>query len=80
MPFKLLNDGAQFVGPFFLNKLLDVIQDGGSQVPAVSKQLLVTTLSRPHSSGLQLRMLNPLRRVLDVISCARRSRAMYMRP
>ena len=33
VPFKLLNDGAQFVGPFFLNKLLDVIQDGGSQVP-----------------------------------------------
>lgn len=32
VPFKLLNDGAQFVGPFFLNKLLDVIEVGGSQV------------------------------------------------
>lgn len=32
VPFKLLNDGAQFVGPFFLNKLLDVIQAGDAQV------------------------------------------------
>ena len=32
VPFKLLNDAAQFVGPFFLNRLLDVIQTGDSQV------------------------------------------------
>lgn len=38
VPFKLLNDGAQFVGPFFLNKLLDVIQDGDSQVLRASRQ------------------------------------------
>jgi hypothetical protein len=79
VPFKLLNDGAQFVGPFFLNKLLDVIQDGGSQVPAMSQQLLVTTLSRMCPPGLQLPMLNPLHCV-DTILCARRSRGTYMRP
>ncbi len=37
VPFKLLNDGAQFVGPFFLNKLLDVIQTGNAQVPVFFK-------------------------------------------
>ena len=38
VPFKLMNDGAQFVGPFFLNKLLDVIEVGGSQVTIIAVQ------------------------------------------
>jgi hypothetical protein len=32
IPFKLANDAAQFVGPYFLNRLLATVATGGSPV------------------------------------------------